>query len=60
MADTLENKVVDRRVVDRYLRKGLLDEKDFEHYLKRLPDVGDRAVPIESEIEHVETDADED
>ena len=59
MADTLENKVVDRRVVQRYLRKGLLDEKDYEQYLKKLPDVGDRAVPIESEIEHVETDADD-
>jgi len=59
MADTSENKIVDRRVVQRYLRKGQLDEKDYEQYLKKLPDVADQAVPIESEIEHVETDADD-
>ncbi len=59
MADTSENKVVDRRVVQRYLRKGLLDEKDYEQYLKKLPDVGDQAIPVESEIEHVETGKDD-
>ena len=56
MADTFENKVVDRRVVQRYLRKGVVDEKEYEQYLKRLPDVGEQAVPIESEIEHVDTE----
>jgi hypothetical protein len=56
MADTLENKLVDRRVAHRYIQKGLLDEKTFEQYLKKLPDVSDQAVPVESEIEHVETD----
>ena len=59
MADQPENKVVDKRVVVRYLRKGLLDEKDYEQYLKRLPDVADQAVDVESEIEHVETEKDE-
>jgi len=59
MADTLENKLVDRRVVQRYLRKGIVDEKDYEQYLKKLRDVGDLAVPVESEIEHVETGKDE-
>jgi hypothetical protein len=59
MADTIENKIVDKRVAQRYIRKGLLDEKDYEQYLKRLPDVADQAVEIESEIEHVETEKDE-
>ena len=59
MADTIENKLVDKRVAQRYIRKGLLDEKDYEQYLKRLPDVADQAVEIESEIEHVETEKDE-
>jgi len=59
MAETIENKLVDRRVVQRYLKKGLLDEKELEQYLKRLPDVAEAAVPVESEIEHVETDKDE-
>jgi hypothetical protein len=59
MADTLENKLVDKRVAPRYIRKGQLDEKDYERYLKSLPDVADQAVPVESEVEHVETDEDE-
>ena len=59
MADTPENKLVDRRVAQRYLKKGALDEKAYEQYLKRLPDVADQAIPVESEIEHVETDREE-
>jgi hypothetical protein len=59
MADTLDNKLVDQRVARRYIRKGLLDEKDYERYLKALPDVADQAVPVESEVEHVETGEDE-
>jgi hypothetical protein len=59
MADTLDNKLVDQRVARRYIRKGLLDEKDYERHLKSLPDVADKAVPVESEVEHVETGEDE-
>jgi hypothetical protein len=59
MADSIENKLVDRRVVQRYMQKGLLDEKAYEQYLKKLPDVSEQAVPVESEIEHVETEQDE-
>lgn len=59
MADTIENKLIDKRVAARYVRKGKLDEKDYERYLKSLPDVADQAVPVEAEVEHVETDEDE-
>jgi len=59
MTDTFENKLIDKRVARRYVRKGLLDEKDYERYLKSLPDVADQAVPVESEVEHVETGEDE-
>ncbi len=59
MADTLDNKLVDQRVVRRNVRKGLVDEKDYERYLKSLPDVADQAVPVESEVEHVETGEDD-
>ena len=47
----LENKLVDRRTAPRYLRKGVLDEKDYERYLKSLPDVADQAVPVEAAME---------
>ncbi len=51
MADPIENKLVDRRVAHRYLRKGRLDEKDYEKSLKTLPDLADQAVPMEATID---------
>lgn len=59
MPDTLENKIIDKRVVRRNVRKGLLDERDFDRHIKSLPDVADQAVPVESEVEHVETGEEE-
>ena len=58
MHEPLENKIIDKRVVRRNVRKGLLDEKDFDRHIKSLPDVADQAVPVESEVEHVETGED--
>ena len=46
----IENKLIDKRVVRRYVEKGRLDEKDYEAYLKKLPDVAEQAVAVESEI----------
>lgn len=47
----IENKLVDRRTAARYLRKGVLDEKDYERHLKSLPDLADQAVPVEAAME---------
>jgi hypothetical protein len=47
MADQPENKLVDKRVASRYVRKGVLDEKDYDKHLKTLPDLADQAMPIE-------------
>jgi len=60
MADQPENKTVDKRVVHRYLRKGIVDEKDFEKHLKNLPDLADRAAPVEASIEGEDLDDDDD
>jgi hypothetical protein len=54
MTNPFENKLVDKRVVHRYIEKGLVDEKEFEQHLKKLPDLADRAVEVESEIEPVQ------
>ena len=51
MPDDIERRLVDKRVVQRYLKKGRLDEKDYERHLKSLPDLADRAVPIESNLD---------
>lgn len=33
-----KEKRLDKRVVDRYLKKGLVSEKEFEKHMKELPD----------------------
>lgn len=58
MAETFENKTIDKRVVHRYVRKGIVDEKDYERHLKALPDVAEQAVPVEASIEGEELDDD--
>jgi hypothetical protein len=59
MADSPENKHVDKRVAQRYLRKGIVDEKDWEKHVRTLPDLADRALPIEAAMEGMEVDEDD-
>lgn len=54
-----ENKLVDKRVAHRYVKKGIVDEKEYEKYLKSLPDQAEAALPVEASMEHVEPDEDE-
>jgi hypothetical protein len=42
---------LDRRVVERYLKKGLLDEKEYQRYLKSLPDLAENAARLETEFQ---------
>jgi hypothetical protein len=51
MPDDIERKLVDKRVAQRYLKKGRLDEKEYDRYLKALPDVSEQAVPVESNLD---------
>ncbi len=60
MADQFENKTIDKRVVVRYVRRNVIDEKDYEKHLKALPDLAEQAMPIESLMEgEPEDDGDE-
>ncbi|MGI5860938.1 MAG: hypothetical protein ACOX6T_02655 [Myxococcales bacterium] len=54
MADTADLKLFDKRLVSRNLKKGLLDPKDYERYLKSLPDVADNAASVEATVEPTE------
>ena len=54
MADPFENKLVDKRVAQRYVRKGKVDEKEYEKFLKALPDLADQAMPIEASMSGAE------
>ncbi len=58
MAD-IETKLTDKRVAHRYVRKGLLDEKDWERHLKALPDLAEQALPLEASMEGDDLDDDD-
>ncbi|WP_342375044.1 RNA polymerase subunit sigma [Myxococcus stipitatus] len=61
MADTVDPKYLDKRTAERYLRSGQLDEKALERHLKGLPDVADKATPVETlMVDDVEDYDDED
>jgi hypothetical protein len=59
MADQFENKQIDKRVVHRYVKKGVVDEKEYERHQKSLPDLADQAMPIEASIEADEAEEDD-
>jgi len=56
MADSIDSRLIDKRVSHRYVRKGVLDEKEFERHMKSLPDLADRAMPIEASMDGDEVD----
>ncbi len=51
VADDIDRKLVDKRVAQRYVKKGRLDEKDYDRYMKSLPDLSAQAVPMESDLD---------
>jgi hypothetical protein len=48
MADTIETKLIDKRTYERYLQNGRLDDKAYERHIKGLPDLADKAAPVET------------
>jgi hypothetical protein len=48
-----------QRDAHRYVRKGVLDEKEWEKHLKSLPDLADQALTVEASIEDDDFDDDE-
>lgn len=56
MADPIETKLIDKRVAHRYVRKGILDEKEYEKHMKSLPDLADQALTVEASMEGEELD----
>ena len=45
---------LDRRVVERYLKRGILDEKEYARHLKSLTDLAEKAGSVETEFTEVE------
>ena len=46
--DEIPVQYLDRRVVERYIKKGLLDEKEYHRHLKALDDLADKAGSVET------------
>lgn len=53
--DDLPPRYLDRRVVERYVKKGVVDEKEYARLLKALPDLAEKADTVDTEF----TNADE-
>jgi hypothetical protein len=60
MADPIEVKLIDKRVAHRYVRKAILDEKEWEKHLKNLPDLASQALPLEASMEGDDLDDEDD
>ena len=56
MPDDTDRKLLDKRVAERYIKKGRLEEKDWEKHLKGLPDLAGQAVPVESDLDDDDLD----
>lgn len=52
----LSELLVDKRMVERNIHKGLLDRKEHERFLKSLPDVTDQAEVVPSLEEYSDSD----
>lgn len=48
MSDTLPPRLQDKRTIERHLRQGAVEDKLWEKHLKALPDVADKAAPVDS------------
>ena len=51
--ETWPSKYLDRRVVERYVKKGLVDEKEYGKMLKSLPDLAETAAKMDTEFTSV-------
>lgn len=60
MSETLAPKHQDKRTVERYLRAGVVDEKSWEKHLKGLPDLAEKAAPVDAVLTPSDDEADDD
>jgi hypothetical protein len=51
MPDATDSKLLDKRVAQRYLKKGRLDDKEYQRHLEALPDLADAAEEVEAEFQ---------
>lgn len=50
MAKEFDERLYDRRVLDRNLKNGLVERKDYERYIKSLEDQDENAMRVRTEL----------
>jgi hypothetical protein len=48
--DEISLRYVDRRTIERYLKRGAIDDKEYARYLKSLEDLSGSAGSVETEF----------
>ncbi len=48
----------DKRTAERYIKLGMIDEKDYEKHLKALPDVAEKGERVQAEADEYILDED--
>ena len=56
---SIDPKHADKRTVERYIRLGVVDEKEYEKHLKALPDLAENALPVEALLDEDDDDFDD-
>ncbi|RKG64544.1 hypothetical protein D7V80_26405 [Corallococcus sp. CA054B] len=51
MAEGINPKHLDKRTAERYQRSGQVDEEAYKKHLEELPDVAEKAVPIDTQMD---------
>jgi len=46
--DVKDARLFDLRTIERNIKRGLITRKDYERFLKSLPDASDKTIPAES------------
>ncbi len=60
MSDPIDSKYLDKRTAERYQRTGKIDDKAWEKHLKGLPDVAEKAAPVEASMGDIDDEDDDD
>jgi hypothetical protein len=47
----LDPRYTDKRTIDRYIKTGMIDEKEYEKHVKNLPDVSEKGMAVESVLD---------
>jgi hypothetical protein len=59
MPHTPAARLQDKRTIERHLRGGQVDDKAWDKHLKILPDVADKAAPVDSVLAPSDEEDDE-